>query len=461
MPILPIETLPIDTGRYGTPEMLRIFEEETRLQKMLDVEAALAWAHAEVGDIPRKDAQRIMDSATTKQVKLSRVKEIESQIKHDVMSLVRALSEVAGASGAYVHLGATSSDINDTATALQLKEASELLEKRLDHFEKTLIEKAQRYKRTIMMGRTHGQHALPITLGFKFAVWTRENARHIQRLRQCRERLLVGKMSGAVGTQAGLGPNAIKIQELVMHKLGLSAADISTQIIQRDIHAEFISYLAIVASTLDKIATEIRELQRPEIGELAEPFEKAKQVGSSTMPHKQNPELCERVCGLAKIIRSLVVPALDDVSTWHERDLTNTSAERFIIPETCILVDYILYLMTNILVSLWVNEERMRKNIDLTQGRAMSEAVMIALVGKGVGRQEAHEILRKLAIKSQAEKQSFKKILQEDKTARAHLSEREIDNALNPKNYLGTTVEQVEIVVKKTRRERKARGLIE
>ncbi len=461
MPILPIETLPIDTGRYGTPEMLRIFEEETRLQKMLDVEAALAWAHAEVGDIPRKDAQRIMDSATTKQVKLSRVKEIESQIKHDVMSLVRALSEVAGASGAYVHLGATSSDINDTATALQLKEASELLEKRLDHFEKTLIEKAQRYKRTIMMGRTHGQHALPITLGFKFAVWTRENARHIQRLRQCRERLLVGKMSGAVGTQAGLGPNAIKIQELVMHKLGLSAADISTQIIQRDIHAEFISYLAIVASTLDKIATEIRELQRPEIGELAEPFEKAKQVGSSTMPHKQNPELCERVCGLAKIIRSLVVPALDDVSTWHERDLTNTSAERFIIPETCILVDYILYLMTNILVSLWVNEERMRKNIDLTQGRAMSEAVMIALVGKGVGRQEAHEILRKLAIKSQAEKQSFKKILQEDKIVRAHLSEREIDKALNPRNYLGTVVEQVDIVVKKTRRERKARGLIE
>ena len=377
------------------------------------------------------------------------------------MSLVRALSEVAGASGAYVHLGATSSDINDTATALQLKEASELLEKRLDHFEKTLIEKAQRYKRTIMMGRTHGQHALPITLGFKFAVWTRENARHIQRLRQCRERLLVGKMSGAVGTQAGLGPNAIKIQELVMHKLGLSAADISTQIIQRDIHAEFISYLAIVASTLDKIATEIRELQRPEIGELAEPFEKAKQVGSSTMPHKQNPELCERVCGLAKIIRSLVVPALDDVSTWHERDLTNTSAERFIIPEACILVDYVLYLMTNILVSLWVNEERMRKNIDLTQGRAMSEAVMIALVGKGVGRQEAHEILRKLAIKSQAEKQSFKKILQEDKIVRAHLSEREIDKALNPRNYLGTVVEQVEIVVKKTRRERKARGLIE
>lgn len=461
MPILPIETLPIDTGRYGTPEMLRIFEEETRLQKMLDVEAALAWAHAEMGDIPRKDAQKIIEVATTKHVKLSRVKEIESQIKHDVMSLVRALSEVAGASGAYVHLGATSSDINDTATALQLKEAAEVIEKRLNNFEKTLLEKTNRYKRTIMMGRTHGQHALPITLGFKFAVWTRENARHMQRLRQCRERLLVGKMSGAVGTQAGLGPNAFKIQELVMQKLGLNAADISTQIIQRDIHAEFISLLAIVASTLDKIATEIRELQRPEIGELAEPFEKAKQVGSSTMPHKQNPELCERICGLAKIIRSLVVPALEDVPTWHERDLTNTSSERFVIPEACILVDYMLYLMTSILVGLWVNEERMRKNIDLTQGRTMSEAVMIALVGKGVGRQEAHELLRKLTIKSQTEKKSFKKILREDKTVYAHLSEREIDEALNPRKYLGTAIEQVEFVIKKTKRERKSRGLHE
>lgn len=461
MPILPIDTLPIDTGRYGTPEMLLIFEEESRLQKMLDVEAALAWAHAEVGDIHRKDAQKIIDAATTKQVKLNRVKEIESQIKHDVMSIVRALSEVAGASGAYIHLGATSSDINDTATALQLKEATELLEKRLSNLEKTLLEKAQHYKRTIMMGRTHGQHALPITLGFKFAVWTRENARHMQRLRQCRERLLVGKMSGAVGTQAGLGPNALKIQELVMQRLGLTAADISTQIIQRDIHAEFISLLAIVASTLDKIATEIRELQRPEIGELAEPFEKAKQVGSSTMPHKQNPELCERICGLAKIIRSLVVPALEDVSTWHERDLTNTSAERFVIPEACILVDYTLFLMTNILDGLWVNEERMRKNIDLTQGRTMSEAVMIALVGKEVGRQEAHELLRKLTIKSQTEKKSFKKILREDKTVHAHLNERDIDDALNPRKYLGTTVEQVEFVIKKTKRERKSRGLHE
>jgi len=454
---LPI--LPIDTKRYGTPEMRQVFEEENRLQKMLDVEAALAWAHAEVGNIPKKDAKRIMDAATTKQVKLDRVKEIEAQIKHDVMAIVRALSEAAGPSGAYVHLGATSADINDTATALQLKEATELIARRLGDLEKTLLEKSQRYKRTIMMGRTHGQHALPITLGFKFAVWLRENARHIERLSECRKRLLVGKMSGAVGTMAGFGPNALKIQELVMQKLGLKAADVSNQIVQRDVHAEFISLLAMIASTLDKIATEIRELQRPEIGELAEPFEKAKQVGSSTMPHKRNPELCERVSGLAKVVRSLVVPSLEDVPTWHERDLTQSSAERFIIPEACILVDYMAYLMTNVLDGLWVSEERMRKNIDLTRGRAMSEAVMIALVKKGMNRQEAHELLRTLTIKSEVENQPFKKTLLEDKTVRAKMSEKEIDKALNPRNYLGTDIEQIDLVVKKTLRERKARGL--
>jgi len=454
---LPI--LPIDTGRYGTAEMRRIFEEENRVQKMLDVEAALAWAHAEVGDIPRKDAEKIADVANIKQVKLSRIKEIEREIRHDVMALVKALAEASGLSGAYVHLGATSSDVLDTATALQLKEASDLIEKKLNDFEKTLLKKAEQHKQTIMMGRTHGQHALPITLGFKFAVWTRENARHIERLRQCRERLLVGKMSGAVGTQAGLGSNALKIQELVMKRLGLNAADISTQIVQRDTYAEFISLLAIIASTLDKIATEIRELQRPEISELAEPFERAKQVGSSTMPHKRNPELCERVSGLAKVLRSLVTPALENVPTWHERDLTQSSAERFIIPEACILGDYMLYLMMNILNGLWVNEEKMRKNIDLTQGRAMSEAIMIALVKKRMNRQKAHELLRTLTIQSETEKQPFKKILLQNKTVREKLSEKEIDKALNPSNYLGTAIKQVEVVIKKTKRERKARGL--
>jgi adenylosuccinate lyase len=454
---LPI--LPIDTRRYGTPEMLQIFEEENRIQKMLDVEAALAWAHAEVGNIPRKDAEKIIKAASVKHVKLSRVKEIEREIRHDIASLVRALAEACGSSGAYVHLGATSADITDTATALQLKEALALLENRLNNLEKALLEKAERHKRTIMIGRTHGQHALPITLGFKFAVWVREIARHIQRLRECKERILVGKMSGAVGTQAGLGPHAMKIQLLVMEKLGIKPAEISTQIVQRDRHAELVGLLALIASTLDKIATEIRELQRPEIGELAEPFMKDKQVGSSTMPHKRNPMLCERISGLAKVMRSLVVPALENVPTWHERDLTQSSAERFIIPEACILTDYMLHLMTNILTNLQVNEEKMRENVKLTKGLVMSEAVMIALTRRGMSRQEAHEHLRRLAIKSELEKQPFKKVLLKDRTIGKMLNEREINKVLNPRNYLGTAVKQVELVIRKTRRERKARGL--
>jgi adenylosuccinate lyase len=455
---LPI--LPIDTGRYGTPEMKRIFEEETRVQRMLDVEAALAWAHAEVGDIPRKDAEKIAAMASTKYVKLSRIKEIEREIKHDIASLVRALAEACGPSGAYVHLGATSYDIVDSATALQLEEALGLIEKRLSNLEKILMEKTLQYRNTLMMGRTHGQHALPITLGFKFAVWMREISRHIQRLRQCKERVLVGKMSGAVGVQAGLGQHAMKIQELVMQRLGIEHAEISTQIVQRDRHAELVCLLAMIGSTLDNFATEIRQLQRPEIGELFESFDLEKRVGSSTMPHKRDPETCETVCGLARIVRSLVIPTLENVVTWHERDLTQSSAERFIIPETCILVDHMLFLMNNIVANLYVDEQRMLKNTELTQGRAMSEAVMIALARKGMSRQEAHERLRKLAIKSEMEKRDFSEILLEDKVVSEELSEKEVDEALNPRNYLGTVLEQVELMVKRTNDERRARGLI-
>jgi adenylosuccinate lyase len=454
---LPI--LPIDIGRYGTQEMRRVFDEENRLQRMLNVEAALAWAHGEVGNIPREDAEKIVKTASVKHVKLSRVKEIEKEIKHDIAALVRALAETCGASGAYVHLGATSSDIIDTAMALQLKDAIDLIEKKLNNLEETLMEKAEQHKGTVMMGRTHGQHALPITLGFKFAVWMRENARHIQRLRKCRERVLVGKMSGAVGTQAGLGLHAIKIQKLVMKRLGVKPAQISTQIVQRDRYAELICLLAMIASTLDKMATEVRELQRPEIGEVSEPFEQKRQVGSSTMPHKRNPIICERVSGLAKIMRSLVAPALENVPTWHERDLTQSSAERFIIPEACILTDYMLVLMTNILKNLWVDKERMQRNIELTQGRTMSEAVMIALTKKGMDRQKAHELIRRLAMKSGVEKQPFKETLLKDKTVRETLSEKEIDEALNPRNYLGTAKKQIELAVKRTKEERKARGL--
>jgi len=456
---LPI--LPIDTGRYGTPEMLRVFEEENYFQRLLDVEAALAWAHAQVGNISKEDAEKIEKMASTKYVKVSRIKEIEREIKHDIMSLVRAFAEVCGPSGAYIHLGATSYDIVDTAKALQFREALDIISKKLDDLELILLRQADRYKNTIMIGRTHGQHALPITFGLKLSVWMREISRHIQRLRECRKRLIVGKMSGAVGTQAGLGRQALKIQELVMKKLGLKAAEVSTQIIQRDRHAELICILAMIASTLDKFATEIRELQRTEIGEVFEPFKRERQVGSSTMPHKRNPELCERICGLAKVVRGLVIPALENIPTWHERDLTQSSSERFIIPEAFILVDYMLHLMIGILSNLEVDEERMRRNIELTQGRIMSEALMLALTGKGMSRQDAHELVRRLAIKSADEKRPFKDVIMEDERVTSLLSVEEIEEALDPEKYLGTAVEQVKLAIKKTIEERRSRGLEE
>ncbi len=451
--------LPIDTGRYGSPEMRRIFDEENRLQKMLDVEAALAWAHSQVGNIPTKDAQKIIEKASTKYVKLERVKEIEDEIRHDVMALVRALAEVCGASGAYVHLGATSSDMLDTATALQLKEAVDLIEEQLNELQAVLLSRAEQHKNSIMMGRSHGQHALPTTFGFKCAVWTREVSRHIERLRECKGRLLAGKMSGAVGTQAGLGPRALEIQGLVMERLGIAAADISTQIVQRDRYAELTCVLAILASTLDNVATEVRELQRPEIAEAFEAFEQKRQVGSSTMPHKRNPMISERICGLAKMMRSLVVPALENVPTWHERDLTQSSCERFVIPEECIIIDYMLTLMIRVLKGLQVDEARMRRNMELTQGRMMSEAVMLALAKKGLGRQKAHELTRELAIQSHNEQRAFKNVLSEDSTVKKVLSPEEIVTVMDPRNYLGTAIQQIDNVVAKTKQERKARGL--
>jgi len=455
-----LPVLPIDSGRYGTAEMRAVFEEENRIQRMLDVEAALAWAHGEVGDIPRADAKRIVEMASSKYVKVSRIKEIELEIRHDVMSLVKALSEVCGSSGAYVHLGATSSDILDTSTALQLRDAVSLIRRKLDDLELLLLRAAEGYKDTIMMGRTHGQHALPITFGFKLSVWMREIARHIQRLDESKNRLLVGKMSGAVGTQAGLGRNAMRVQELATERLGIKPAEISTQIIDRDRHAELVCILAMTASSLDKIATEIRELQRTEIAEVFEPFEKEKQVGSSTMPHKRNPELCERICGLAKIMRSLVLPALENIPTWHERDLTQSSSERFIIPEACVLLDYMLHLMINILSDIEVDEKRMIQNVDLTQGRTMSEAVMLALSKKGTSRQEAHERVRRLTIESASRGVPFRDALLKDPEVAQKISRDEIEDLLNPRNYLGTAVEQVERCAAKTREERQLRGIV-
>ncbi|MHC1586061.1 MAG: adenylosuccinate lyase, partial [Candidatus Hecatellaceae archaeon] len=361
--------------------------------------------------------------------------------------------------GKYVHYGATSYDIVDTATALQLKEALKVLEDRLNRLEETLLELTRKYKDVLMVGRTHGQHALPITLGLKFSVWLREVSRHIERLNQAKHRILVGKLTGAVGTQAGFGPEGLKVQRLVMERLGLKPVEVSTQIVQRDRHAELICLLAILASTLDKFATEIRELQRTEIGELAEPFRFGRQVGSSTMPHKANPVRCERICSLAKLVRSLVIPALENVVSWQERDLTNSAAERFIIPEALILTDYMVNLMVKVLQGLQVNVKRMRENLELTRGLIMSEAVMLALTRKGMGRQEAHRLLRELTARCFQEGRTFKEVLLESVEVMKYLSREEVEEALKPENYLGTTSEQIEAAIKITLEERRARGL--
>jgi len=432
-------------SRYGRDEVRSIFDEERRLELMLEVEAALARAHAKAGNIPEKAAAEISKGA--KGVKISRVKEIEAEINHDIMAMVKAMAELSGDSGSYVHLGATSNDITDTALALQLKDFVKFLSEDLVNLKKALLGIARKHKSTVCIGRTHAQHSIPTTHGLKFAIFASEVQRHIDRLEQTKPRILVGKMSGAVGTQASFGKKGIEIQGLVMNDLGLEAAMVSNQVVQRDRHAEFLLLLALIAETLNKIATEIRNLQRTEIAEVSEGFGK-KQVGSSTMPHKRNPILAERICGLSRVIKADAMASLDNIPLWHERDLTNSSCERVIIPEACVLTDYILNLSINLLKNLVFDKENIERNLNLSQGRIMAESMMMKLVEKEVGRQDAHEILRKDAMKSHESGIPFRDVLLNDKNVTKHLSEKEIDSAIDPKNYIGTAKEQVDRVLK-------------
>jgi adenylosuccinate lyase len=437
---------PIDF-RYGSAEMKSIFEEESRLQKFLDVEAALSRAHATVGNIPKKDAASITKKASVRFVKLERVKEIEKKTKHDIMAVVKSLSEVCGNAGKYVHLGATSYDIVDTANALQFKEALAIVEKDLHELEKILLRLAKKHIKTVAVGRTHGQHAIPITYGLRFSIWAMEIRRHIERINEAKKRVLVGKMSGAVGTQASFGKKGIHIQKLVMKDLGLVPADVSNQIVQRDRYAELISLLALIAATLDKIGREIRNLSRTEIAEVSEKFEERRQVGSSTMPHKRNPINAENICGLARVIKSNVFVALENVSLEHERDLTNSSPERVIIPESFILLDEILKRTKNVMKNLVLYPENIARNLEMTGGMETAEAVMMGLTEKGMGRQEAHELLRKLSIRAVKTKKPLKDVLIKSTAVRKYLSESEIDKFLDPENYIGTAVQQVKNVL--------------
>ncbi|MEE8168416.1 MAG: adenylosuccinate lyase [Candidatus Hydrothermarchaeales archaeon] len=438
--------------RYGSDEMKNIFEEGSKLQRLLDVEAALARAHAKVGSIPKNAADEIAGKASTKYVKVERVKEIEGEVKHDIMAVVLALSEVCDDSGKYVHLGATSYDIVDTANALQFKEALKIVRRDLFELEGILLGLAERHISTVAVGRTHGQHATSITYGLKFAVWAREVRRHIQRIEESGKRVFVGKMSGAVGTQASFGEKGIEIQRLVMEDLGLIPAEVSSQVVQRDRYAELISLLALIAATLDKIGKEIRNLMRTEIAEVGEPFGE-KQVGSSTMPHKRNPINSEKVCGLARVIKSNVFVALENVSLEHERDLTNSSAERVIIPESFVLLDEMLKTMKQVLGGLVLNPENIERNLGLAKGLNMAEAVMLALVEKGMSRQKAHELLRQLSMNAYKEDKSLKEVLKNSE-AREYLSEDEIEKALDAHRYIGTAVEQVKKVLELAKKER-------
>ena len=438
MPVHPIEF------RYRYNEMYAVFTEEAKLQSWLDVEVALAWAHAELGTIPKTAAEEIERRAKVGVVKVERCKEIEEKTKHDLLAMVYALQEVCeGDAGGFIHLGATSYDTEDTALALQLRRAMDIIESDLKALLKVLLNKAVEHRETVCIGRTHGQHALPMTYGMKFALWASEVGRHLDRLSETRRRIEVGKMSGAVGTMASFGEKGFEIQRLTMKKLGLEPALITNQIIQRDRHAELQCLLALIAGTMDKMGRELRNLQRTEIAEISEPMRSP----SSTMPQKLNPSNTERICGLARIIRGSVNASLESIALEHERDISNSGMERINIPEGFILTDYILRQMTGIVKGLSFDPDNIERNLEMTLGLILTERVMIELVSKGVGRQEGHELMRRLALKAWEEKCPLRQVMEEDREAKRLITPAEMDEWLNPHTYIGTSVEQVDIAV--------------
>ena len=436
---------PVET-RYRT-EIADIFTEDKKLANWLKVEAVLAKAHAKLGNIPQEAADEISKKANLDYVKLNRVKEIDREIHHDLMAMVKALSEQCeGDAGKYTHLGATSYDIEDTATALQLKEAISHIIKSLKKLIIALIKVIDDKKNLVCIGRTHGQHAIPTTYGMRFGVWAYEIDRHIDRLKETLNRIAFGKMSGAVGTMASFGEKGIEIQNIVTKELDLHPALIANQIIQRDRHAEVIFITTLIGQSLAKFSRQIRVLQRNEIAEMFEPFKKS-QVGSSTMPHKRNPHKSERICSLARVLKSNVIPALDNIILEDERDLTNSANERIIFSENFIPLDFMINQLTDIVLGVEFDEFKIEENLNLTKGASLSEKVMVNLVKKGIGRQEGHEILRKAAIKAKKENILIKEILYKNQKIQEVLSKNEIDDLLDPHKYIGKALEQTENIL--------------
>ena len=405
--------------RYSRPAMKRVWSDENKYQKWLDVELAVAEAWTEEGVIPADDMALLREAKYNHQ----RMMAIFETTRHDVTAFLTSITENLGPEGRWLHLGMTSSDMLDTAQGLQMVEAGDLLLEELDAAIQTLATQAVNYKNTLMMGRTHGVHAEPMTFGLKLALWWDELRRQRARLVNACEDIRVGKISGAVGTHATLPPT---VEERVCQRLGLQVAPVSNQVIQRDRYAHFISTLALVAASLDKFATEIRGLQRSEIHELEEPFGQG-QTGSSSMPHKRNPELAERICGLARLIRGNSVTALENVALWGERDISHSSAERIILPDSCLALDYILSIFTRIVKDLRVFSDRMWANIESSRGLVFSQRTLLTLVEKGLAREEAYKVVQRNAMRSWDDNQDFRALFKSDPEAQAHLSLAEMD----------------------------------
>lgn len=410
--------------------MGHLWSEQSRFQALLDVEIAVCDAQAELGFIPKAAVAEIKAKA---RFDIPRIKEIEAEVKHDVIAFLTNVGEFVGDAARYVHLGLTSSDVLDTALALQMRSAGHILKEDLQELHDAILEQARKHKYTIEIGRSHGIHAEPITFGFKLGVWLEEVRRHQLRLEQAIDMISVGKISGAVGTFANISP---EVERVTCQMLGMEPAPISTQIIQRDRHAQFVCTLALIGSSLDKFAVEIRHLQRTDVLEVEEPFD-ARQKGSSAMPHKRNPVGCENISGLARLLRGNALAAMENIPLWHERDISHSSVERVILPDSCILLDYMLARFSKIIAGLVVYPENMLRNMDVFGGVIYSQAVLLKLVERGLTREKAYELVQSNAMKSwNSAGGDFQGNLLADSGVTALLSEAEIKQCFDPQNYL-------------------------
>ena len=405
--------------RYSRPRMKRVWSDDNRYSKWLLVELAVCEAWTDEGVVPPEDMEKLRGATYDAE----RLNEILQRTRHDMTAFLQSVTEGLGPEGRWLHLGLTSSDVLDTATSLQLIDAADLLDEEIEKLLDVLKARAVEHKDTLMMGRTHGVHAEPITLGLKLVLWWDEMRRNRQRLAQAREAVAVGKISGPVGTHATVSP---KIEEMVCRRLGLAPTPVSNQVVQRDRHAQFVTTLALIAASLEKFATEIRGLQRTEIREVEEPFGEG-QTGSSSMPHKRNPELSERVCGLARLVRGHAVTALENVALWGERDISHSSAERVIFPDACLALDYTLDLLAGVIRGLRVYPDRMKQNMELTSGLLFSHRVMLALVEKGCTREAAYETVQRNSARTWEEGKDFRDLLRADPDVTSHLSISEMD----------------------------------